>query len=65
MKTIKTILLMAFLACAVNVKAGGTFTSTVNGVSMTFRILDTDPLGGVFVYTALIGDGTNPCISVS
>ena len=65
MKTIKTILLMAFLACVVNVKAGGTFTSTVNGVSMTFRILDTDPLGGVFVYTALIGDGTNPCISVS
>ena len=62
MKTIRTIMILAFLACAWGVKAAGTFTYQVNGVDMTFKILDSDPLG-VYTNTVLIGDGTNTCIN--
>lgn len=57
-------MILAFLLSVLGIKAASTFTYQVNGVNMTFRTLDKDPLN-VFVNTALIGDGVNPCISQS
>ena len=57
-------MILAFLLSILGIKATSTFTYQVNGVNMTFRTLDKDPLN-VFVNTALIGDGVNACISQS
>jgi hypothetical protein len=64
MKTIRTTMILAFFLSVLGIKATSTFTYQVNGVNMTFRTLDKDPLN-VFVNTALIGDGVNACISQS